>query len=441
MRLLSLWSLLPLLASCGDDAAHDEYLVEVARFGAAQSLDLDILFVIDDSPSTLEFHDELRSNFPVLLDMLHIDFRLPSLHLGVVSADLGTRGSFDDTSGPPLGTGPGSCADTGKNAALLTSGTSLVAGSYIVDLQNSDGIRTTNYSGSLATAFTSIASLGSMGCGFQQHLEAAKRALDDHPANVGFLRPSAKLAVVIVADKDDCSMAHSTLLDGDTTALGPLSTFRCTRFGVMCAEGGATPDEMNIPGEKRGCGSNEMSPYLTTVGDYVTFFEGLKSDPEHVLVAAISGDIVPFAIQLLTPPGSDTPTPRLATSCTWLSGQGYVVAAPGVRLADFATRFGLHAVGSACRIASALAQIGWRMRALFAEACLTTTPAMPYDCIVSEQTGAMEDVLPVCTDTLMTGCYAIEVDPGRCRHTELRLVVHRVGAPAPGVTVVARCKV
>src|SRR5205814_1265355 len=103
------------------------------------------------------------------------------------------------------------------------------------------------------------------------------RALANNPANSGFIRPSAYLAVVYIADEDDCSMAHSTLLGGDTTTLGPLQSFRCTRFGITCDTGGTTSDQMNTVGPKDACHSNESSAYLTKIADYVTFFKGLKS--------------------------------------------------------------------------------------------------------------------------------------------------------------------
>ena len=43
-----------------------------------------------------------------------------------------------------------------------------------------------------------LASVGASGCGFEQHLEAVHRALADNPANAGFLRDDANLAVILV---------------------------------------------------------------------------------------------------------------------------------------------------------------------------------------------------------------------------------------------------
>src|SRR5690606_13334754 len=130
------------------------------------------------------------------------------------------------------------------------------------DIKNNDGSRTTNYTGTLTAAFSAIASLGASGCGFEQHLEAAKRALDGkNPVNAGFLRDDAYLALIFIQDEDDCSIAHSTLLGGDLNTLGPLQSFRCNRFGHVCATGGTNPTEMNMVGPKGGCASNENGQY------------------------------------------------------------------------------------------------------------------------------------------------------------------------------------
>ena len=73
-------------------------------------------------------------------------------------------------------------------------------------------------------------------------------------------------------------------------------TFRCTRFGVTCAVGGATPDEMAMPGTKSGCHSNDSGDYLTRISDYIAFFKSLSPDPRNVMMAAIAGPILPFSV-------------------------------------------------------------------------------------------------------------------------------------------------
>lgn len=93
---------------------------------------------------------------------------------------------------------------------------------------------------------------GNGGCGFEQPLEAMRRALDDHPRNAGFRRPEAELVVLIVSTADDCSVASPDLLSPGTGALdsplGPLSTFRCFEFGVTC-----DVDDRLATGLRHGC--------------------------------------------------------------------------------------------------------------------------------------------------------------------------------------------
>ena len=60
--------------------------------------------------------------------------------------------------------------------------------------------------------FGELALVGASGCGFEQHLSAMSRAFAN-PANASFLRAGANLAVVIVADEDDCSILDPDLLE------------------------------------------------------------------------------------------------------------------------------------------------------------------------------------------------------------------------------------
>src|SRR5262245_34054667 len=191
--------LVPMLSGCGGEdcctVKHDAGLIdsptvdsmidtrpEIARLSATINRDIDILFVIDDSPSMLDKQTNLKNNFPNFINVLNtIEGGLPNVHLGVVSSDLGTKGADEATPGPGIGSGPGSCSGNGKSGNLQTNGSTLVTGAFISDTKNTDGTRTTNYTGSLANAFSAIASLGASGCGFEQHLEAAKRALNNNP--------------------------------------------------------------------------------------------------------------------------------------------------------------------------------------------------------------------------------------------------------------------
>jgi hypothetical protein len=99
----------------------------------------------------------------------------------------------------------------------------------------------------LAQAFSQLASVGTNGCGIEQHLEATKRALDGNPLNAGFVRDSAFLAVIVIADEDDCSLASSALFDGnrsDDRKLKARGRAGVTRYTVVHVPSGlrqATP--------------------------------------------------------------------------------------------------------------------------------------------------------------------------------------------------------
>ncbi len=167
-------------------------------------------------------------------------------------------------------------------------------------------------------AFTCIAKLGTGGCGFENTLEAARRALDPSlNVNPGFLRAGALLAIVFLTDEDDCSAAIPALYDpsqqAPTDPLGPLSSFRCARFGYGCAQ------PLNSAGVKTGCAP--AGTWLHPVASYVSFFKGLKPAGK-VFVAAIAGPSSPIAVG---PVGS---TLEVQPSCQSAGGS----AVPALRI-------------------------------------------------------------------------------------------------------------
>ncbi|HEX5063253.1 MAG TPA: hypothetical protein VFV99_27945 [Kofleriaceae bacterium] len=461
MKLLYLACLLP-LAGCGDDdcckvdpdastggdGSNSDGRTEVARVPVTVNRDIDILFVIDDSPSMLDKQTNLKNNFPNFINVLNtVEGGLPNVHLGVVSTDLGTKGADDASAGPGIGSGPGSCSGNGKAGNLQTNGSTLVVGSFISDTKNTDGTRTTNYSGSLASAFSAIASLGAAGCGFEQPIEAAKRALNNNPANAGFLRPTAGLAIVMLTDEDDCSISHSTLLSSDTATLGPLQSFRCTRFGVTCDNGGANSDAMNVMGSKTACHSNEQSAYLKDIGSYATFFQGLKANPNAIVMAAIAAPPTPFDVELRAPPGGGTMIPALAHSCTYQGAAGPEVGDPAVRVVEFLNHFPRHTFGTVCQadLSGPLIQTAQVLNGLVGSPCVYETLAMPLDCVVTEEIGASKTTLPQCNNgssSTNKPCWELLEDPASCAGgSHLKLTIERSQAPDPSAVVVMRCKV
>src|SRR4051812_25248140 len=162
--------------------------------------DIDLLFVIDNSPSMADKQANLADNFPRFIDVLRsIPGGLPNVHIGVATSDMGTQGPPPST-GPSIGGGAaGTCAGIGKDGALQKS--AAVNDVFISDIADPvTGKRNPNYTGDLATVFGAIAKgAGAKGCGFEQHLGAVQRALTN-PANGDFLRPTAYLGIIIIAD-------------------------------------------------------------------------------------------------------------------------------------------------------------------------------------------------------------------------------------------------
>jgi hypothetical protein len=216
---------------------------------------VDLLFMIDNSPSMSPKQQELKARFPELIKILD-DFGKTTpahYHIGVVTSDLGA-GAFN--------LGGGQCHPGGDGGKLQALGANHDAsclaptgGINFIDYDQTTGMNNLPGGQDLATTFSCMASVGDKGCGFEQQLEAVYRALHDSPAeNHDFLRANALLVVVWVTDEDDdCSIdPASDLFDPAQTAnYGALLSYRGTQYGVMCPQGG----------------SLQLMPYGPTGGD------------------------------------------------------------------------------------------------------------------------------------------------------------------------------
>lgn len=434
----------------GPPTEHKDVPVTINR-------DLDLLFLVDDSPSMADKQVNLRANFPNFINVLNaLPGGLPNLHLGVISTDLGTMGAGDSAPGPAIGSGPGACNGMGKSGNLVINGAP-ITGNFLIDVATGTGTRMTNYTGTLAAAFAAMANSGSGGCGFEQHLEAIRRALGNNAQNAGFLRTTALLAIVILTDEDDCSIAHSTMFGPDQATLGVLSSFRCTRFGVTCDTGGTTSDEMNQVGTKASCHSNEASQFMTHVQDYVQFVRGLKANPADVIVAAISGPPTPVATELRSPGAGGAAIPALTHSCNYTGAMGLEVADPGVRLQQFLDGFpDRSSFSTVCQqdLSGGLAQIAQLITNTIGTSCFTnpladidpSTPGSQFGCTVADVTNEGKPnetrvTLPACDASLSNKpCWHIVIDNVNCASGDHEaLKIERTTMPAADVHVVADC--
>jgi len=231
---------------------------------------VDILFVVDNSPSMDPKQQALAANFPLMIQQLQqVPGGLPDIHIGVVSSDLGAgtddlgqgcprflgdRGLLwgNDPNNPIASVAPGNTLYA--STANITNGCGLNSGArWIVDVANANGIgRTQNYTGNLADVFTCLATaVGVSGCGFEHQLQATRLALnpqrltdgtDINMANVGFVRNKAYLAIILITDEDDCSApvadAGNYGPNNDNMFLQRLpdetASMRCAMRGSLC---------------------------------------------------------------------------------------------------------------------------------------------------------------------------------------------------------------
>jgi hypothetical protein len=433
----------------GGDGGMDPRPV-VAEIPATPNRDLDLLFVIDDSPSMIDKQMNLAANFPNFINTLNaLPGGLPDLHIGVVSTDMGTKGADVATPGPGIGSGPGMCSGTGKAGNLLTNGAS-VQGTFVSDIRATDGSRLKNYTGTLSDVFSQMARLGASGCGFEQTLAAMKAALNNNPANAGFLRPAALLGVVFLTDEDDCSVKTPDMFGPDTATLGALQSFRCTRFGVTCTGGGADSNAMNQVGTKTGCAGSPTSTFMTDVAGYASFLKSLKGDTRLVVTGAIMGTPDPFAVELRTPPGGGTALPALSHSCTYQGANGQEVADPPVRLKQFLDAFpDASTTSTICQqdLSSGLDQIGQLVGRGIGSPCIAVpladvdpnTPGPQFDCEVEDVVGTTVTPIPACGSA---PCWHFQTDAQTCTvGAHLKLVVDRTVGPDPATVTRMRCRV
>jgi len=383
--------------------------------------DVDVLFVIDNSGSMESEQANLATNFPKLATKL--DLAGFSYRVGVVSTDVGA-GHY----------GLPSCETALGDGGKLQHAPQLAGCTPPKDpwIERIDGVANVP---DVAAAFSCIAQLGIGGCGFEQPLEAARRALDPKlMVNPGFLRDDAALAVIYITDEDDCSAANPSLFDpsqqGLHSSLGPLSSFRCFEFGVTC-----DVNDRTVPGPRKDCRPTEKG-MLRSVEGYAQQLSQLKPAGDLV-VSVISGPRAPVAVEL------DQGNPRLAPSCVSSAG----MATPPIRLAALVDAFGSRgAMHSICDedfgpALDALGQLVVNQTQL--SWCMPYNPvdtdpqtaALEGDCVVvASQAGP----LPACSAGAAEPCY--QLSPGATCATSSTTIELRNIAPADlGDEVYAVC--
>jgi hypothetical protein len=444
------------------DVRHFSYYVvgyEVAEqtIPEGQARKLDLLFMIDDSLSMQPLEDQMLANFPAFMQTLRaLPGGLPDLHLGVVSSDMGA-GMFQVPQ----------CAIGGDQGILqaIPRGTcveSPVHGNFIAASENEAN---KNYDGTIEDAFTCIANLGQMGCGFEHQLESVAVALGARgsapPENAGFLRDDAMLGIVLLTNEDDCSApADSTLFDPSSRLvsdpLGPLASWRCNEYGHLCAgkqPPRLAPDASTTSVMLDDCHSAEDG-VLVRVSDYAQLLRGVKGDPSQVFLAAITGPPTPYVVDWVAPAVRDDPNmwPQIDHSCTTSSA---VYADPAVRISDLVAAFGDNGLmESICDAtwAPALIQIAAALGRGVAPTCLQaaivdpSTPSLAPGCTVYESVPASggfrtESVMPACDPnaSVTAACWSLSFDMTCDSAVRIGVTRPSGGFTPPGAVLAVRC--
>jgi hypothetical protein len=305
--------------------------------------DVDILFVIDNSPGTAPKQAALTNAFPTLtkrIAELAADGKAASFHVGVVDSDLGAG---------PFTLDQGQCHPDGDGGQLRACAT--LPGVSYIDYDSATG--TSNLgAGDVAAAFTCLASVGDGGCGFAAPLEAVYRVLTAPSLNPGFLRDDALLVVVVMTAADDCSAPpDSPLFDPSAAGVasyGPLHAFRCTQFGVTC-------DGMPLDGGALMAHNCAPAPdgLLFGVTRYISLLRdgGVKQSADDVVLATLVAPSTPFDVTVTMPCADelDTPScPILGHSCAGPPTDPSFFADPAVRINAVAAALPHAVAGSVC---------------------------------------------------------------------------------------------
>ena len=419
-----------------------------ATFTQKVNNELDLLFMLDDSPSMAPLQQKLLAQLPTFMQELQgLPMGLPSLHVAVISSDMGAHSDTD------IG-----CTELGDDGALhyapegTCTNTTLTADStYISD---TNGV--VNFTDPIASVFQCIAQLGTSGCGFEHQLASIDRALGADgngppPATLGnFLRPEAYLEIVMLTNTDDASAPESTTIfslngypQNITNPDGPLTEYRRNggpRSPHLCQDPAAanpmayeTPPIL-VPADARGtaaaptldllnCKDNDSgSSAFIPVSKFVSDIKALKTDPDNqILLSGIIGPPTPFEIGWYPPVGGQNLQSgelwpgemhscgaqggdRVSPNATQFTADGSF-GDPGIRLAEFLNAFPNSVVASICdpSYAAAMRNIA-EGGPLVTPPCLTGSIAL--DAAGDPQCAVIEHVTigATTTDTAIPNC-------------------------------------
>jgi hypothetical protein len=246
----------------------------------------DILFVVDDSGSMSEEQANLATNLGAFINRLASLPIEDDYQIGVTTTDVENfNGSTQFSAGHPYPQGALVAVTPGTPGSFIYSTATYPA-------TNGWGGPRILVKGSptLVQDFNANVHVGTAGSGKEQPFRAIKMALTDRiqdGTNAGFLRPGARLAVIVLSDEDDCSDSSHAI---------------------------ATTEP---PGNDECHTLSKKQTVLDSVPEFASFLQGpIQGEQRDVVVGAIVG-VSPGTLDLAcTTPSVCSPTPpATCTTC------------------------------------------------------------------------------------------------------------------------------
>jgi hypothetical protein len=413
---------------------------------------VDVLFMIDNSPSMDAMQTELKARFGDFFQVfedLAAKGTYADLNIGVVTSDYGAGPVANGGCEASPGGQKGLLQSIGAGAATGCVGPvgnpfihyAFAAGGNTSNLPNADSSIM-----NLITTFTCMGSVGSKGCGFEHQLESVYAALKNRVENAGFLRDDALLVIVFVTNEDDGSAPPTANLYSQAhSEYGYFDTYRQTNYAIACQQGGMLQlaPYASSGGPLAGCVPAPMSMELVyDTSRYIQYFTrpitqgGVKNDPEdNVILVGLTGVLqtgstqtMPFEVILADPTTGNGASPnptfstcgaaapptcevRLQHSCQNTVSPAFF-GDPPIRLQQVITSAKLNQTTSICGndltkapdFTGALQSLGKLISSQIGPGCISSPfpdPTMP-DCSVADITPNMDGTttvspIPWCT--------------------------------------------
>jgi hypothetical protein len=197
--------------------------------------EVDLLFVVDNSPGMLEEQGLLARALPEFLQEIQRSSGAPpDVRIAFLSSDLGAAMYIDRA-----------CRYPGDGGRFLVSGDlgqpcGLQEGHEWIHL--APGLQPQNLTDgkSVPEVLGCLAQRGQKGCGYEQHLNALSRAVATdraRPPGQRFLRDDSVLGLIVLADEDDCSALGGRETDFYNEMAAMSFSYRCSAWGHYCDDG------------------------------------------------------------------------------------------------------------------------------------------------------------------------------------------------------------